>query len=613
MYSVEDDAKHVLDAGALLLYFPSPHTSTGETVLELHTHGSPAIVRAVLAAISRCSTPSLPVRPAEPGEFTRRAFLNDRLSLPQVEALGNTLAAVTEEQRRLSVQSTSGALAHRYESWRGMLLAARGELEALIDFSEDQHFDEGPATLAASVAVQVRRLVKAIELSSRNAVRGELLRNGIAISLIGLPNVGKSSILNQIVGRNAAIVSKEAGTTRDVVEVGLDLGGFFCRLGDTAGLRQTAAVRHGPSAAMSSEKRDEVIGEIEQEGMRRARAQALQSDVVILVLSIEPSIDGEGVQLHLDPSILITARELLDLGKTLVVAINKIDLYHAEEAATLLPQLRTNVARALPGVAERDVVCISVRDVQDSAQATVPTATGTAAVNDPGGFQNFLTNLTRTFRALTAALRPDAAGAGAESSATITSSATIQSSTSRADHQTAAKAAAASDADEEPDASIWQASLGATERQRVLLDTCLSHLRQFLAWVEQPSHIEDEQETEIDIVAASESLRSAGAALARITGRSSEAGDVEEVLGVVFEKYVHYPFLPLSTPPGSCFPRFCGSVQCGHELTRRIDSRGTVRRFGVAWYGTRLTRGLPWLTGFAWASRWFVQPIKQDT
>lgn len=136
----------VLDSNALIFYFPAPRTATGEDILELHVHGGPAIVKAVLAAIGSLNSRTQPIRYAEPGEFTRRAFLNDRLDLPQIEALGDTLNAVTEEQRRLSVQGTTSGLAKRYEEWRQMLLYARGELEALIDFSEDQHFDESPAS-----------------------------------------------------------------------------------------------------------------------------------------------------------------------------------------------------------------------------------------------------------------------------------------------------------------------------------------------------------------------------------------------------------------------------------------------------------------------------------
>lgn len=217
----------------MVLYFPAPKTVTGEDLLELHVHGGTAIVRAVLAAIPRIpgTGPSQSIRYAEPGEFTRRAFANDRLDLTQVEALGDSLAASTEQQRRLSVRGTTNSLATRYENWRKLLLEARGELEALIDFSEDQHFDESIGELLGSVAAQVVSLRAALLAHQENAVRGELLRSGISLALLGAPNAGKSSLLNAVVGREAAIVSREAGTTRDVVEVGIDLGGFFAGWG----------------------------------------------------------------------------------------------------------------------------------------------------------------------------------------------------------------------------------------------------------------------------------------------------------------------------------------------------------------------------------------------
>ena len=200
-------------------------------------------MRAVLAAIHQCAVSTEgsvvsavhSIRYAEPGEFTRRAFANNRMDLPQIESLGETLSASTEQQRQISVRGTTSSLAVRYEQWRMLLLAARGELEALIDFSEDQHFDESPAQLCASVAAQVQALRGQMEAHVANAVRGELLRNGISMALLGAPNAGKSSLLNRIVGRDAAIVSQEAGTTRDIVEVNVDLGGWLVRIGDMAG------------------------------------------------------------------------------------------------------------------------------------------------------------------------------------------------------------------------------------------------------------------------------------------------------------------------------------------------------------------------------------------
>ena len=472
----------MLDSSALVLYFSAPKTVTGEDILEFHVHGGPAIVKAVLAAIARCGDGSTKdIRYAEPGEFTRRAFMNNRLDLTQVEALGDTLSADTEQQRRLSVRGTTGALAKQYEQWRQQLLYARGELEALIDFSEDQHFDESPAELCASVAAQVHILKDALQVHSQNAVRGELLRHGISVALLGAPNAGKSSLLNRIIGREAAIVSQQAGTTRDIVEIGLDLGGYFCRFGDTAGLRQAT------TSALKSRQNPEVINEIEIEGMRRAKVKAAESDLVIVVLSFETNSEGHTI-LNFDPEVCAVARELIGSKNNIMVVINKSDLSSTNNENAI-----EAVQRELPNLDRASIHMISCMAAQ---QTTAP------GPSDPGGIQAFLQGLIGQFGRLTAALTP----------------------------------AGTSD----PDVSIWQESLGASERHRVLLESCIGHLDAFVAEVEGArddggSSAVDEQ-AEADIVVAAEHLRGAAECLAKITGKG-EAGDVEEVLGVVFEKF----------------------------------------------------------------------------
>lgn len=408
--------------------------------------------------------------------------MNNRLDLTQVEALGDTLSADTEQQRRLSVRGTSGRLANQYEKWRQQLLYARGELEALIDFSEDQHFDESPAELCTSVAEQVRHLAQALKIHSQNAVRGELLRNGIGISLLGSPNAGKSSLLNRIVGRQAAIVSNQAGTTRDIVEIGVDLGGYFCRFGDTAGLRKTH-----PEAAHKQQTPD-TINEIELEGMRRAKQRAAESDLVIVVLSLE--IVNNRTTLHLDPEVCRVAKQLIQTKNNVILVINKTDL---SAPGTLKTAIHT-VQKEFPTLGKDSIHLIF---------CTPPSEPDTQhPSDDPGNIQAFLQGLTRSFGKLTTALAPQQ-----------------QDSTSA-------------------DPSIWQDSLGASERHRVLLDTCVSHLEAFLAEVSPSttavSHSDDADEA--DIVVAAEQLRGAAECLAKITGMGG-AGDVEQVLGVVFEKF----------------------------------------------------------------------------
>jgi len=473
----------VLDSGALVLYFPAPKTVTGEDLLELHVHGGTAIVRAALAAIPQTKTPDSlalgPIRYAEPGEFTRRAFANDRLDLTQVEALGDSLAANTEQQRRLSVRGTTNSLATRYESWRRLLLEARGELEALIDFSEDQHFDESIAELLGSVSAQVVSLRKTLLAHRENAVRGELLRSGISLALLGAPNAGKSSLLNAVVGREAAIVSREAGTTRDVVEVGIDLGGFLCRLGDTAGLRKALEGAGG-----------DVVGLVEQEGMRRAKARAEESDVVVVVLSFESEGSNGEVAVRLDPEVVETAARLVQEKDNVLVVINKTDTIQQRDSQQSEAAIAATQA-AIPGLSRSKIHLISCTTAIDAQEATKSTS--------DNSIQLFLRALIEQFTTLTSAISPE------------TSDGSVM----------------------EADPSIWQESLGATERHRLLLETCIASLQDFTALVDAAT---EDQDGEADIVLAAEFLRDAGDSLARITGRG-EAGDVEEVLGVVFEKF----------------------------------------------------------------------------
>ena len=407
------------------------------------------------------------------------------------------------------MRGTTGRLARTYEGWRRGLLLARAELEALIDFQEDQHFDEEPGVLAASVARQVVRLKGEIERHVENAMRGELLRNGIGIALLGTPNAGKSSLLNRVVGREAAIVSQEAGTTRDVVEVGLDVGGYLCRLGDMAGLRSS---NDSPEAVRDVEQEhsqftETSVGKIEEEGIRRAKQRALESDVLIVVLSVELNRNGEP-HLPLPPDVLSTANEC---GNEIVVVINKIDLIPPPNRQTLISIWSTSLRPHFKNLEPDRVFPISCK------LASTTSESHPAAIDpDPGNVQAFLHGLTAVFKRMT-----DPVHHGSD-----------QHTSSAVD-----------------DPSLFQDSLGASERHRLLLEECRGHLEAFLGQVHFPvlspmakveglgEDINEPREADVDIVIAAESLRAAADCLARITGRG-EAGDVEEVLGVVFEKYV---------------------------------------------------------------------------
>ena len=448
---------------------------TGEDVLELHIHAGSATVKAVLAAIPRCAS-KFAIRYAEPGEFTRRAFQNNRLDLAQVEALSDTLSAETEQQRRAAVRGNSGKLGRTYEGWRQKLLYARGELEALIDFSEDQHFDELPAELLTSVAAQVRVILQSIAAHEGASHRGELLKRGIRISLLGPPNAGKSSLLNRIVGREASIVSQEAGTTRDVVEVSLDIRGYLCTFADTAGLRRELG-QGGTS--------ESIIGVVEQEGIMRAKAKAGESDVIIALASVERSDTLESWTIRYDTETL----EIAGKAQQALIVINKCDLVPPTVLSCLTSDFRTATS-ALFAVQNIPVLAISCKDSQSTSTL------------DSGNINHFVSALVALFENMTT-LPTD-----------------------------------------------LEDLLGVTERQRQLLFSCSQHLRLFM---DEAQLSQDGRET--DIVLAAEHLRSAANCLSRITGRG-EAGDVEEVLGVVFEKYVPF-YVYTSEATTNQITRFC--------------------------------------------------------
>jgi tRNA modification GTPase len=262
---------------ALVLYFKGPQSFTGEDVVELHIHGGPAIIAAVAKALS-----ALGLRLAEPGEFTRRAFDHGKLDLLEIEGLADLIAAETEAQRRQALRQAEGELSALYESWRGPLISALARIEAAIDFP-DEDLPEGLMTM---VDETMRVLADSIERHLADNHRGEMLREGLSVAIIGSPNVGKSSLLNRLAGRDAAIVSARAGTTRDVIEVKLDLGGYPVLIADTAGLRDSA-------------------DEIEQEGVKRALKRAEYADLKLIVFdgatwpdfdaSVAAQIDAEAI------------------------------------------------------------------------------------------------------------------------------------------------------------------------------------------------------------------------------------------------------------------------------------------------------------------------------
>ena len=297
-----------IDQG-LVLWFPGPHSFTGEDVAEFHVHGGRAVVAALIDALA--GLPGL--RPAEPGEFTRRAFENGKLDLTQVEGLADLINAETAAQRRQALHQLDGALGALYDDWRERSSRALAHFEAAIDFP-DENLPDGVHDAALHNILEIRSSI--LQHLDDNQ-RGERLRDGIYVTIVGAPNVGKSSLLNLLVRREAAIVSAVAGTTRDVIEVHLDLAGYPAIVADTAGLRDTG-------------------DEIETEGVRRALDRAAKADLKLALFDAAawPDLD-EGT------------RRLVD--DETIVLINKVDLNPMPEDAQVegRPALTVSVTEGL--------------------------------------------------------------------------------------------------------------------------------------------------------------------------------------------------------------------------------------------------------------------------
>jgi tRNA modification GTPase len=283
----ESEGGEVIDE-ALALWFPAPHSETGEDVAELQLHGGHAVVAGVFDALGKIEG----CRLAEPGEFTRRAFENGRLDLTAVEGLADLIGAETPAQRRQAFRQLKGLIGDRAEAWRQRLIEALALVEARIDFSDEADVPDdliGPAVHAA------QQLRSEIGAALAGGGRGERLREGLVVAIAGPPNAGKSTLLNRLARRQAAIVSPYAGTTRDIIEVHLNLDGYPVTLLDTAGIRESTEP-------------------VEQEGVRRARERAEDADLVLWVT------DGSAVDRTVLPE-----RSFADASRIWLV-VNKVDL-----------------------------------------------------------------------------------------------------------------------------------------------------------------------------------------------------------------------------------------------------------------------------------------------
>ncbi len=253
---------------AVVLWFPGPASATGEDVAEFHVHGGRAVLASLFASLSAIKN----FRAAEPGEFTRRAFENGKLDLTEAEGLDDLIHADTDRQRRQALRQLKGLLGDRARNWRKQIIEAQALIEAGIDFS-----DEGdvPAELIAPALEKVGALLGEIRQVLAAQGRTERLRDGLVVAIAGPPNVGKSTLMNQLARREVAIVSPRAGTTRDIIEVQLDLDGYPVTVIDTAGIRET----------------DDPV---EQEGVRRARARAAEADLVLWLVDADGAAIEQG-------------------------------------------------------------------------------------------------------------------------------------------------------------------------------------------------------------------------------------------------------------------------------------------------------------------------------
>ncbi len=282
---------------AVIIWFAAPLSETGEDVAEFQVHGGLAVVRAVLQALGRI--PGL--RLAEPGEFARRAFEHGKLDLAEVEGLADLVDAETEAQRRQALAQAAGSLSKLYEGWRTRLIEASALVEAAIDFS-----DEGDVSLKALEDARDRAIALRDEIGAHlnDGHRGEILRDGFRVALVGPPNAGKSSLLNALARRDAAIVSAEAGTTRDVIEVRLDLRGLPVIVADTAGIRETA-------------------GGVEREGIRRSMSAARSADLVLWLT--ESGLEAPPSEISRETTVVVRSKaDLLPEGATDALCVSSV-------------------------------------------------------------------------------------------------------------------------------------------------------------------------------------------------------------------------------------------------------------------------------------------------
>lgn len=308
---------------ALAIYFAGPASFTGEDTVEYHVHGGRSVIESLLSTLGHINH----FRMAEPGEFTRRAFENGKLDLTEAEAIADLIDAETEAQRIQALGQLGGALGKVYQVWTDRLAGILAHQEADIEFPED----DLPDGLSNTLTPQIKAIYAEIAAHLDDNRRGERLRSGVQVAIIGAPNAGKSSLLNALAARDAAIVSDEAGTTRDVIEVYLDLGGYPAVIADTAGLRETGQA-------------------VEAEGIRRAQKRAEEADLKIALFDLtQGPPDAATLDLLDDKTMVVLSKADLDAGGKLDFGVETHALSVRSGAGmdVFLSALTTRVARLL--------------------------------------------------------------------------------------------------------------------------------------------------------------------------------------------------------------------------------------------------------------------------
>ncbi|KAI9595842.1 hypothetical protein BDF19DRAFT_471266 [Syncephalis fuscata] len=308
--------KELLDR-SLLLWFPRPKSFTGEDTVELHVHGGNAVMSGVLDALSTLKQ----FRVAERGEFAQRAFENNKLDLTEIEGLADLINAETEAQRRLALRQAGGALRSQLDQWRQRIIESQALIEAIIDFGEDEGIEEG---IYEQVTVKVQNMMDAIRKQLDDHRRGEILRAGIHLTIFGPPNAGKSSLLNLLARRQAAIVSPIPGTTRDIVECTINIGGYPLVVGDTAGLR------------VSNDT-------IEMEGIRRAHERITSGDIKLCLLDItDMHKQMQKAALSIDKIVMEA------ISSDTIILLNKSDLLLENNVEQITQECQAILATRLP-------------------------------------------------------------------------------------------------------------------------------------------------------------------------------------------------------------------------------------------------------------------------